>query len=106
MKIEKALYRAIVRSEETYSLYLKDKLLFQALRIYEANREVYKLLTEYYYICPEEKMVDVTQYLFHLNDWFNNFEANKDNVSLKSKFIFDRLDDQFPFPENFKNNLT
>lgn len=101
------LLRAIQRSEFAYSAYLKNKRYFQAIRIYNANKVVYGLLEEFLFLCEEKDIEIVCNYLFHLEDWFNQFEnKNKEEkMELSSEFVFERLENAVPFPKDFKDKL-
>lgn len=101
------LLRAIQRSEFAYSAYIENKKYFQALRIYKANKIIYDLLEEYLLLCDEKDIELVCNYLFHLEDWFNQFDEKSKgiNMELSSKFVFERLNYAIPFPKDFKNRL-
>lgn len=101
------LKRAIERSELAYFYYLEDKKYFQAIRIYKANTVVYELLEEYLNFCEAQNVKIVCQYLFHLEDWFNQFEMEiKDkNMQLSQEFIFQRLEKSIAYPKEFINTL-
>lgn len=95
------LKRAIERSEAAYGLYVQDKKYYQALRIKQANTEVYNLLQSFLYECKDSEVGIVHDYLFHLEDWFHQFEALEMNgTSLESEFVFARFIDSPPFPQN------
>lgn len=97
--------RAIYRSEKAYAHYVEDKKYFQALRIYEANKIVYELLNAYLYSCDKKDLDEVADYIFHLEDWFNQFNQENQNIKLNQEFIFKRLEGGIAFPKNFKNKL-
>lgn len=101
------LLRAIQRSEFAHVEYKKNKKYFQALRIYKANQLVYQLLEEYLYVCEKEDIEEVCKYLFHLEDWSNQFqyETQNKNIELSKEFVFQRLAFSIPYPKDFKNRL-
>lgn len=101
------LARAIQRSELAYSYYKENKHYFQALRIYEANKLVYSLLQEFLLESEEDQTVVICDYMFHLEDWFNQFEeeVQKQNIALHDQFVFTRLENMIPFPKEFKKIL-
>jgi len=103
--IKNKIKRAIYRSEKAYKHYLECKKYFQALRIYEANQMVYELLNSYLYTCEEKDLDAVTDYIFHLEDWFNQFNQENQNIKLNQEFIFKRLEGGIAFPKDFKNRL-
>lgn len=95
---KKRINLAIIRSEKAYRYYLKDKLYFQALRIYKANEILYNLLQEYQLNCSNEEQEKICNYIFHLEDWMLQFEDNK--IKVKSPieiFIFERWKESIPF---------
>lgn len=105
-QIKNNLKRAIIRSTKAYQLYLSNKYYYQALRIYHANQIVYVLLNEYYNICDEVDMEHVLNYIFHLEDWFEQFkQLQKTNPNLKECFVFERFADSPAFPSDFLNLL-
>ncbi|MFA5619188.1 MAG: hypothetical protein WDA08_02640 [Weeksellaceae bacterium] len=105
MIIKENLKRAILRSELAYEHYKSDKLYFQALRIFSANQEVYKNLVEYSQTCNEEELQDVFNYIFHLEDWFNQFENEMLHVELNEVFVFERLEKGIAYPNEFIKKL-
>lgn len=105
MKIRIKLLRAIHRSELAYSEYLNQKYFFQALRIYSANKVVYSLLEEYLLECSNEIKNNVCEYLFHLEDWINQFEYYKKNINPTDVFVFERWDGSISFPKHFVESL-
>lgn len=107
MKIKDEILRAIIRSEKAYHYYSQDKKYFQALRIYYANQIIYELLNKYIYKCKEEHMDQVTEYLFHLEDWFAQFEKEMIEIdNLDQEFVFHRFENSIPFPKDFKKILV
>ncbi|MGC4130435.1 MAG: hypothetical protein QM564_12975 [Bergeyella sp.] len=101
------LLRAIQRSELAYSSYRQNTKYFQALRIYKANKIVYSLLEIFLLECNREDVEIICEYLFHLEDWFNQFdcEVQKGNIELSHNFIFERLEYSISFPKHFKTIL-
>lgn len=107
MNIEKKISRSIHRSTSAYNLYKEDKMYYQALRIFSANKKIYKLLIQYSYRCDETVLVDVYNYIFHLEDWFQQFNKYaKSNIELEQVFVFDRLKNSIPFPSDFINKIN
>lgn len=100
--MEEKIIVAIERSQFAYRLYQPKKLYYQALRIRQANKEIYTLLTAYQYVCSESIRESVFLYLFHLEDWFLQFKLLKaSNVEATDTFVFERFQDSPPFPEKF-----
>ncbi|MCG2419769.1 hypothetical protein K8089_12110 [Aequorivita sp. F47161] len=98
--IKKKLIRAINRSQAAYSLYISDKRYYQALRIKHANEKVYALLEAYLYECDDKDVETIHQYLFHLDDWFNQFNnLQKEQKDLEAEFVFTRYPDSPGFPK-------
>lgn len=106
MNVKNKLSRAINRSQKAYSLYLEEKLYFQALRIYKSNLIVYDLLEEYILECEEAYLDEVINFIFHLEDWFESFHLAQTNMpALDDSFVFERLRNSPPFPSNFVKNI-
>lgn len=101
--MKEKLSRAMLRSELAYQHYLQNKRYFQALRIYKANESVYEALNEYLFSCHGDHVTEVINYIFHLEDWFNQFEqaSNSYSLQLEDEFIFERLEGSIPFPRGF-----
>lgn len=105
-EIIRKLINAIVRSEYAYSKYKENKKYFQALRIKNANLVVYNLLQEYILISEDSDVLDVCNYIFHLEDWFAQFNVREQlNPNLEDVFVFDRLEGSLPFPKEFTEKL-
>lgn len=107
MKTTNSLRKAIQRSNKAYELYIEAPVYLQALRIYEANQEVYALLLTYYY---EEDIKDhslTLQYIYHLEDWFHQFVAFEESngPALEDNFVFIRLKNAIPYPKEFITSL-
>jgi hypothetical protein len=99
--IKQKLLRAIHRSEAAYKLYLPYKEYYLALRIKRANEIVYALLEAYLYECDSNELDLIHQYLFHLEDWFHQFEALENKgLGLESEFVFNRLTNSPEFPKS------
>lgn len=104
--IKNKLKRAMNRSENAYMLYIHEKKYFQALRIYQANKIVYELLNEYIFECNEIHLKLVYEYLYHLEDWFAQFENEKLSVEdLNQSFAFQSLEGSIRFPKDFKSTI-
>lgn len=107
MSIEKKIIRSMLRSTSAYNLYREDKMYYQALRIFSANKKTYKLLVQYSYDCDEAKLKEVHNYIFHLEDWFNQFNKHANNsIELEAEFVFERLKNSIPFPSDFINKIN
>ena len=106
MKTKNKLLIAIERSQTAYQNYGLDKKYIQALRIYNANQEVYKLLHKLMYQ-SNTNLEDVFDYLFHLEDWFATFENTVENLQpqLGDVFAFERIAGSMSYPKEFYNNL-
>lgn len=97
---------AIGRSQAAYNLYVPEKKYFQALRIKSANLNVYEILEVYLYECEENEKESIQQYIFHLEDWFNQFEElERTGPELESEFVFERLKNSPEFPKKFVNKI-
>lgn len=111
MNIRLKIERSVRRSEKAYQLYLENRMYYQALRIFKANILVYELLEEFLFECENSEVDIVIDYLYHLEDWFENFESSKRaEIELEEKFAFERLENSLPYPEGFlekilKNNV-
>jgi len=104
--VKKKLRRAIDRSQAAYGLYITDKKYYQALRIKKANEKVYELLESFLYVCEDQELEVIHQYLFHLEDWFEQFEdLEKKQIQLDSEFVFTRFDASPEFPKTIVNIL-
>ncbi len=97
---------AIRRSQAAYNLYVPEKKYFQALRIKSANLNVYEILEVYLYECEENEKEAIQQYIFHLEDWFSQFEElEKAEPDLESEFVFERFKNSPEFPKTFVNKI-
>lgn len=106
MTIESKIIRSIDRSAGAYELYKVDKMYYQALRIFSANKKLYDLLVEYSFLCEESIVKEVHNYIFHLEDWFEQFNHSATSlVQLEDVFAFERLKNSIPFPSDFINKL-
>lgn len=106
MKLKEKIIRSIGRSTIAYDLYKKDKMYYQALRIFKANKKIYKLLVQYSYCCDESTVEEVYRFIFHLEDWFEQFNKFTTNsIQLEDVFVFERLKNSIPFPSDFINKL-
>ena len=98
--IKNKLHRAIGLSQSAYDLYRLEKKYYQALRIKHANEKVYELLELFLYKCDEKEVKVVHTYIFHLEDWFNQFADLELRVTdLASEFIFARFETSPAFPK-------
>jgi hypothetical protein len=97
---------AIGRSQAAYNLYVSERKYFQALRIKAANLHVYEILEVYLYECDESEEEAVQRYIFHLEDWFNQFgELEKEGPKLESEFVFERFKNSPEFPKTFVDKI-
>lgn len=96
--IQKILFN-LDRSKTAYTLYVPGKKYYQALRIYKANQSIYALLLSHAYLWQDTKEIMLT-YLFHLEDWFEQFEeeVRSKKPNLNSHFVFNRLEESPAFP--------
>ena len=100
---------AIDRANAAYKLYIDEKKYLQAKRVYKSNKVLYNLLQD----CMYDKCItDYESYfsfLFHLEDWFEQFKAHEleleKTLNLNSVFIFDRYKNSPEFPKNFLNTI-
>tara|TARA_B110000971_G_C19983620_1_gene488515 strand:- start:970 stop:1299 length:330 start_codon:yes stop_codon:yes gene_type:complete len=107
-KLKFKLRIAMQRSELAYDLYLVDKKYFQAKRIQKSNIELYKILSKSIYRKDIKNTEIVFNFLFHLEDWFEQFEEHKNkmlNITLNSEFVFSRLENSPIFPKEFLKNI-
>jgi hypothetical protein len=96
----------IERSQKAYEYYLKDKRYYQALRIFRANEKIYSLITDNAYLWDEEIKELIYQYIFHLEDWFEQFRfLEKKQPDLTDAFIFERLNGSPSFPKGIVDKL-
>ncbi|MBX2827789.1 MAG: hypothetical protein KTR22_06480 [Flavobacteriaceae bacterium] len=107
MKNKEVLKRAILRSQEAYRIYVNAPSYLQALRIYNANEIIYDCLYEHYADPSNGEAEDLLTYIFHLEDWFHQFqEHEKENQpKLTDTFQFERHKDAIPFPKELINHL-
>lgn len=98
-----------VRSQKAYVYYCNDRNYLQALRIFRANNEIYNLLTSNCDVWLQS--LPIIDYLFHLEDWFEQFKILENTVcpKLEDVFIFKRIDTAMEYPkdiiEHFKRIL-
>jgi len=92
---------AIKRSQKSYELYKISSIYLCALRIYSANKRVYKL-TERLYENESEYDDILLKLLWHLDDWFKHFDMFERNMSpnLEDNFIFESVKGAFNYPIN------
>ena len=106
MEIIKKILVLNYRSEYAYREYLKEKKYYQAKRIYNVNKELLEMLKEFQYMCEPSLLDLVCVYIFHLEDWFLQFEINEEKVShLEDNFVFSRLNYSFSFPTEFYEKI-
>jgi hypothetical protein len=98
----------IERSQKAYQLYLSDKRYFQALRIFNANQQIYHIVASGE--ISDDSIRDlIVEYVFHLEDWFVQFKyfERSQKPELEDVFVFEPLSDSVRFPkliiESLKN---
>lgn len=107
METFKALLFHINRSQQAYQYYINDKKYYQALRIRNANLDIYELLTTKASLWERDMQNIIIQYIFHLEDWFEQFSLlEKTNPGLTDSFIFERLDGSLPFPKEIIEKIN
>jgi len=94
------------RSEAAYKLYAADKKYYQALRIYKANQSIYSLLISNSHLWMDNKEI-VINYLFHLEDWFEQFEqeVRSKKPTFSSHFIFSRHNGSPAYPAGIYDSI-
>ena len=107
IKMETELIRAILKMQLAYKFYLEDKMYFQAKRIYKSNTVIYDLLLKYLVVCDEDIFEDISNYIFHLDDWMLQFDdLEKTVTNLEQSFVFNRLEKSIPFPKEIIAKLN
>lgn len=99
---------SLTRTNEAYKLYHNSgrKFLF-AMRIYKANIKIYEILEDFLVCCDESQFQDVINYIFHLDDWFFQFEQlKKSNPKIDDEFVFERASGAIPYPSKFVKYLN
>lgn len=93
------------RSQKAYSLYCANKNYAQSLRIFRANVEIYNLIISNCEVWRQAQ--PIIDYLFHLEDWFEQFKNLEKTITpkLEDKFIFERMDTSIPFPKDILQYL-
>lgn len=99
----KNLLNAIERSENAYKMYLDEKKYFQAIRIFNSNKLVYSILESMLIEDNGLNKKEIINYIFHLDDWFSQFNELKisSSIGLNETFVFERIEGMIPFPINF-----
>ena len=106
MEIIKKIEILSKRSQFAYQEYLKGKKYYQAKRIFNANKELLELLKEFQFVCDSDLLEIVYSYIFHLEDWFLQFEEKEKQVTnLEEEFVFFRFDNSFSFPSEFYEKI-
>ena len=97
------LLLAIERAEKAYSFYLISRKYFNAIRIRNANILIYKILEDILIDDNYSMKHEIINYLFHLDDWFAQFEETYkiNSPLLEDLFFFQRKDDMFSYPKDF-----
>lgn len=103
--IEKILFN-LERSSTAYKLYNSGNKYYQALRIYKANQTIYTLLISHTHLWQDINEIMIT-YLFHLEDWFEQFDEEVSNKkpNLNSHFVFMRLEDSPAYPAGINETI-
>ncbi len=98
-QITKKVIFHIKRSQLAYDLYRKEKKLYQALRIYKANKAIYSLLVENGDLWNNGLDRSIIAYIFHLEDWFEQFDhlVTSSVINLEDEFVFNRFKHSPPF---------
>jgi len=98
----------LLRTNQAYKLYARNKKYYQAKRIYKANKKLYKLLNEFLFEETSNKE-ETLNFIFHLEDWFEQFKEQEkllgDSLTLDSEFVFLRKKESPSFPLDYKKNL-
>lgn len=105
--IKTELKRNILRSQRAYELYKENRKFLCALRIYKSNKRIYQLLEKLLCTLDEEIKNDVINYIFHLEDWFEQFECERElkKPKLADDFVFERYEFSIPYPIDFLKNI-
>ena len=108
MQTMKQLKIAMRRAQMAYEEYLKHRNYLTARRIYSANQEVYELLRELLYSVESVALSATIQYIFHLEDWFAQFESKVESglPELEDEFVFERVEGGMAFPKDFESQLN
>ena len=94
------------RNQLAYQEYLTTTKYYQANRIYSVNTEILNLLKEFQFICDKDIEELTIKYIFHLEDWILQFLEHKKKIkSIQDKFVFDKLNESFEFPNEFYKKL-
>ena len=98
----------IKRSQLAYDFYKKEKKLYQALRIYKANQAIYTLLIENGHLWKHVPDNSIIEYIFHLEDWFEQFDhlASSVKFNLEDEFVFNRFEHSPPFSNKIIDLIT
>ncbi len=98
-EIVKKIIFHIKRSQLAYELYQEEKKYYQALRIYKANKAIYLLLIENGDLWNNIPDKSVMEYIFHLEDWFEQFDhlVTSSVINLEDEFAFNRFENSPPF---------
>ena len=100
MDLKNRIERTIIQSQQAYDLYKDGRMYYQAKRIYNINISMLTLLNEYKYICNIEHLPTIINYIFHIEDWKLQFEAEEQSLSaLDQVFAFERFKNSIPFPK-------
>jgi DNA modification methylase len=98
-QIIRKIHFHIKRSQLAYNLYQEHRKFYQALRIYKANKAIYLLLIENGDLWNNVPDNSVIEYIFHLEDWFEQFDylVASSVINLDDEFLFNRFEHSPPF---------
>ena len=102
------LINNIKRSELAYCNYKLHPNYHHALRIYYANKKIYKQLNRLLEVdsLDEKYLIDIFNYLFHLEDWFFQFNLLENKtIQPQDEFIFEPFIYSISYPKNFMELL-
>jgi len=102
MILKNKLLIAMDRSQMAYELYGRNKMYYQAQRIYKANIEVYNLLQEFLYIAEPKDSKAIINYIFHIEDWVEQFNSSVHILEPRPEdlFVFERLLNSIEYPKD------
>lgn len=114
MELESLIINNIKRSEFAYLLYKRNPSYHHAKHIWYANNMVYIGLNDYLgnYQINKEKRELIFAYLFHLEDWFLQYQEleaqflkekgeQRKSINLEQEFKFLPFIENIPYPQNF-----
>jgi hypothetical protein len=100
-KKSRYIKKLIEISQLAYEDYSLGRTFFLAKRIYSVNKIIYNELWEYVEH-SNDNVKGISEYLFHLHDWFEQFDQAATKVKLPTDtFIFERWENSKSFSINF-----